>query len=280
MRSRNIKPGFLENEDLATADPLISLLFAGLWMMADREGRLEDRPLRFKAKLFPLREDYTVAQITEHVRYLGAKRFVCSYEVAGRKLLCINEWKKHQNPHHQEKPSTLPAPHSELEHASVEGANRFGGITEPLRENNGGNRAGFLIPDSLIPDSPTSRDPPNSFAAKAETDGPTEAGWLAREFWILRKGPAGRDERDRAVEVFEELLRLGRSKESVLDEIKRTDRVRTEPIWDLEKRLTKPQSQSRKTEAQIDARRAAVDAETERLRLEHEERLKNRGAAS
>src|SRR5262244_3073085 len=53
IRARNIKPGIFKNELLGAADPLLTLLFEGLWCMADREGRLEDRPLRIKAEIFP-----------------------------------------------------------------------------------------------------------------------------------------------------------------------------------------------------------------------------------
>lgn len=52
-RARNIKPGFFANEDLAECEPLARLLFAGLWCLADREGRLEDRPKRIRAELLP-----------------------------------------------------------------------------------------------------------------------------------------------------------------------------------------------------------------------------------
>ena len=52
-RSRNIKPGFFLNDELAECDPLARLLFAGLWCIADREGRLEDRPKRIKAEVLP-----------------------------------------------------------------------------------------------------------------------------------------------------------------------------------------------------------------------------------
>ena len=52
MRARNIKPGFFKNEDLAECSPWARLCFAGLWTLADRDGRLEDRPKRIKAELF------------------------------------------------------------------------------------------------------------------------------------------------------------------------------------------------------------------------------------
>ena len=53
MRARMIKPSFFLNEDLATLPYEARLLFIGLWCVADREGRLEDRPRRLKAELFP-----------------------------------------------------------------------------------------------------------------------------------------------------------------------------------------------------------------------------------
>ena len=47
-RARNIKPGFFKNEFLAEMPCEVRLLFIGLWTLADREGRLEDRPKRIK----------------------------------------------------------------------------------------------------------------------------------------------------------------------------------------------------------------------------------------
>ena len=44
MRARNIKPGFFKNDALAELDFAGRLLFIGLWGIADRAGRLEDRP--------------------------------------------------------------------------------------------------------------------------------------------------------------------------------------------------------------------------------------------
>ena len=52
-RTRSIRPGFFLNEKLAEINPLGRLLFAGLWTIADKRGRLEDRPRRIKAELLP-----------------------------------------------------------------------------------------------------------------------------------------------------------------------------------------------------------------------------------
>lgn len=48
-RARNIKPGFFINEDLVELPFSTRLLFAGLWIIADREGRLGERDRRSSA---------------------------------------------------------------------------------------------------------------------------------------------------------------------------------------------------------------------------------------
>lgn len=103
-RARNIKPGFFKNEDLAEMDPLSRLLFAGLWCLADREGRLEDRPKRIKAELFPY-DNCDVDQLLDDLQEYG---FIHRYEVDGGKYIFIQNWHKHQNPHHMEVPSVIP----------------------------------------------------------------------------------------------------------------------------------------------------------------------------
>ena len=50
---RNIKPAFFKNELFAELSPFDRLLFIGLWVSWDREGRVEDRPKRIKMELFP-----------------------------------------------------------------------------------------------------------------------------------------------------------------------------------------------------------------------------------
>ncbi|MDI9733891.1 hypothetical protein QM259_16735 [Acinetobacter baumannii] len=47
-RSRNIKPSFFMNEDIIELPFEARLLFIGLWILADREGRLENRPKKIK----------------------------------------------------------------------------------------------------------------------------------------------------------------------------------------------------------------------------------------
>lgn len=106
MRARNIKPGFFANELLAECDLAARLLFIGLWCIADREGRLEDRPARIKAQLFAY-EDHKVDPLLEQ---LSARGFIVRYEApCGTRLIQIEGFVRHQNPHHREAPSKFPA---------------------------------------------------------------------------------------------------------------------------------------------------------------------------
>jgi hypothetical protein len=106
-RIRSIKPGFFSNEDLADLSPWHRLCFIGLWTLADREGRLEDRPRRIKAMLFPFDRDVDVDQL---IADLAQKAFVVRYVTDGVACLAIPTFLRHQRPKTDEHPSALPAP--------------------------------------------------------------------------------------------------------------------------------------------------------------------------
>lgn len=108
-RARNIKPGYFRNELLAELTPLARLLFAGLWTVADRAGRLEDRPRRIKADVLPY-DDCDVDGLLDDLERGG---FVRRYEVAGERYIEVVTFGRHQNPHKNEAPSTIPAPEEE-----------------------------------------------------------------------------------------------------------------------------------------------------------------------
>lgn len=143
MRSRNIKPGFFKNEDLAECSLAARLCFVGLWMLADREGRLEDRPKRIKAELFAF-DSIEVAPLLAELEQFG---FIMRYAVEGRGFIQIKTFDKHQNPHHREPPSGIPSPQSPG--LLVDESSDHGVETVLIPDS------GFLIPDSgfLIPDS-------------------------------------------------------------------------------------------------------------------------------
>jgi hypothetical protein len=104
-RTRQIKHAFFLNEDLAAMDPYARLLFAGLWILADREGRLEDRPAKIKAQIFP----YNDVDI-ESLLLMLACGFITRYSCAGKKFIAVNSFKVHQHCHKDEKDSVFPSP--------------------------------------------------------------------------------------------------------------------------------------------------------------------------
>lgn len=105
-RARLIKPGFFTNDELAEVPLEGRLLFAGIWTIADREGRLEDRPKRIKAEVMPFDNIDTEALLAD----LESRGFITRYTVAGQRLIQVTSFLKHQSPHPREVPSKLPPP--------------------------------------------------------------------------------------------------------------------------------------------------------------------------
>lgn len=104
-RTRNIKPAFFTNDVLAECSALARLLFVGLWTIADREGRLEDRPKKIKAEVLP----YDDCLAEDLLAELVSQKFIVRYEVNQNKYIQITNFRKHQKPHPNEQPSTIPA---------------------------------------------------------------------------------------------------------------------------------------------------------------------------
>lgn len=153
-RARNIKPGFFTNDELVELPFEVRLLFIGLWTLADREGRLVDRPKKIKMEIFPADS----VECDGALAMLEKSGFILRYTKEDGKFIQIINWKKHQNPHIKEAASSIPSPWendadtnqtnniSDEHHAST--------IQAPCNTQPLPARAG-LIPDSgyLIPDS-------------------------------------------------------------------------------------------------------------------------------
>lgn len=104
-RARNIKPSLFKNELLGSEDPLLTILFCSLWCLADKSGRLEDRPLRIKAETFPYRDGIDINRYLTDLERLG---FISRYSVGNLAIIQVTNFSKHQHPHHTEKESELP----------------------------------------------------------------------------------------------------------------------------------------------------------------------------
>jgi hypothetical protein len=105
-RARIIKPGFFKNEELAELDPLARLLFAGLWTIADKAGRLEDRPKRIKAEILP----YDDCDCDALLQGLDDRGFIERYQVEGGRYIQVVKWSQNQSPHIKETESIIPEP--------------------------------------------------------------------------------------------------------------------------------------------------------------------------
>jgi len=153
-RSRNIKPGFFKNEDLIELAFDRRLLFVGLWTIADREGRLEDRPKRIKMEVFPGDN----VDIERALGDLAKAGFITRYEVSGTRYIEVSKFLKHQNPHHREPPSTIPKPEASPHLSQVQNPRLVPNVISPEPEAGPGisgtsPEPAVLIPSSLIPDS-------------------------------------------------------------------------------------------------------------------------------
>ena len=103
-RARNIKPSFFLNEDIVELPCEARLLFIGLWTLADREGRLENRPKKIKMSLFPA-DDINVSEQLSNISKYG---FIELYNADDTDVIQITNFVKHQTPHGLEKDSELP----------------------------------------------------------------------------------------------------------------------------------------------------------------------------
>lgn len=147
-RARNIKPAFFMNEDLVTLPYEYRLLFIGLWTLADKEGLIEDRPIKIKMELFPADS----IDINDGLNKLDSLGFIERYTESNIKVISVLNFKKHQSPHHTEKASQLPKK-ADLQPAEIKEEKSTpeskGGLTVNSPCIDGENPPDSLNPDSL-----------------------------------------------------------------------------------------------------------------------------------
>lgn len=192
-RARNIKPGFFSNDALAELPALTRLMFAGLWTIADRAGRLEDRPKKIKAEVLP----YDNANVDKMLDDLQAAGFVVRYQHGGNRYIQITKFEKHQNPHKNEAESTIPAPE---QHSTST-------VQEPAKDGTTRADSLLLIPDSLSTDSST--------PARQGSPAPFE------EFFEKYPKRAGSNPKERALKAYRARIAEGHSPDEILSGLSR-----------------------------------------------------------
>lgn len=159
-RSRNIKPGLFTNESVADCSFPARYLFTGLWTIADREGRIEDKPRTIKAKLLPMDDVDCDALLSE----LDRAGLVVRYEANGVKVLQVTNFAKHQRPHPSEPVSELPENITTKQEQVVKKNDNSGKNTATCASN--------PHPSSLIPHTSS----PLPSASNLPTEGCSENG--------------------------------------------------------------------------------------------------------
>lgn len=104
-RTRDLKPGFFKSDELAALPLHTRLFFQGLWCWADRNGVLEDRPLKLKGEIMP----YDNVSGDEMLAELAAAGMIERFQADGQGYIWIVKFAKHQRPHPKEE-ATFPTP--------------------------------------------------------------------------------------------------------------------------------------------------------------------------
>lgn len=116
-RIRSIKPDFFMDEETATLPPDAQLLLIGLWTLADRDGRLEDKVRRIKAQVFPYRE----VDVETNLAALEATGVIQRYASGGHACIQIVRFLRDQRPHPKETSYDLPGPETASRETSRQG---------------------------------------------------------------------------------------------------------------------------------------------------------------
>lgn len=141
-RIRSLKIGFFHNEQLCELSFGHRLLFEGLWLLADKEGRLEDRPKRIKAELFP----YDEIDVDRFLGDLARCGFLIRYEAGNLKAVQILNFLKHQRPNNKEAASVIQPPNGQ--HEKEQGEWDLGSGIRDLGNGNGGSSTARVEPAS------------------------------------------------------------------------------------------------------------------------------------
>lgn len=232
-RARLLKPGFFKNELLAECQPLTRILFEGLWIIADREGRLEDRPKRIKTDVLPYDEcdvDALLNELAEKMDPGGNPAFIVRYQVNGVRYIQILNFSRHQNPHKNEAPSTIPAPDlystSTVQAPEMHNTNpaltfnlnpltfNLNPDTESIRAREGNSPVDSVDNvDNFSPDREVARCASSELGQAPDRDVPDHGEDLFARFWEVYPKPLGQAH---ARKEWDKLIAQGAKAEDII----------------------------------------------------------------
>ena len=107
-RIRSIKPDFFSSEQVVSVSPWARLLFQGLWVFGDDEGRGKASALELKAKIFPA-ESFPASKVESFLQELVRVDLVVLYTIAGVRYWAVPGFTKHQRINRPQE-SRIPPP--------------------------------------------------------------------------------------------------------------------------------------------------------------------------
>jgi hypothetical protein len=156
-RSRNIKPGFFENEHLGELDDSARLLFLALTTLADREGVIELRLKKILTYVWRYNRNMTEKELNRYltvIEQLDNKGLLKIVKYEDISYIVIVNFEKHQHPHHTEKKGGLPTRSALLNEGVT--------VTQPLDNGYNPSDSCILIPDSCILNTDTVEEKPST----------------------------------------------------------------------------------------------------------------------
>ena len=142
MRIRTIKPEFFHHEGLFEAEMETKLplrvAFAGLWCIADREGRFKWEPRRIGVQVLP----YDGVDFSRVLDALATRAFVLKYRVGDACFGWIPSFLKHQVINNRESESVLPDPDGNIEEIPANTEESDASATREPREDHACRKEG------------------------------------------------------------------------------------------------------------------------------------------
>jgi hypothetical protein len=149
-----LKPDFWTDEKVVQLTDAAKLLFQGLWNLADREGRLEDKPVSIGFKVRP----WDPTRVPELLAELAAIGLIVRYQAEGIDCILVPRLPIHQRMHPREMASKLPplpdgprpgrgkARQGEPRHAIAPGSSGSSGSAKPAGPSGPSGPSGSPLP--------------------------------------------------------------------------------------------------------------------------------------
>ena len=108
MPNRILKESICSSDSIDSLSWFAEVLFYRLIVNCDDYGRFDGRPAIIKNRLFPLKENLTIKNVTDAINMLASAELVTLYEIEGRPYLYLPTWNEHQTI--RAKKSKYPSP--------------------------------------------------------------------------------------------------------------------------------------------------------------------------